>query len=132
MSNDAKHSEQLVENLSNLSVMELCELTRTLEQKWGVKAAPPVAAPVGTVQPGPNPVEAPPAQTEFNVVMKSYAPDKKMPVLKAVREVTGLGLKEMKDFMDSLPKTVKESVSRSEAEDLVNKLREAGAEVVME
>lgn len=123
-------TEQLVENLSNLTVLELCELTRTLEQKWGVKAAPP-AAPVGTVQPE-VPVNNAPPQTEFNVVMKSFAADKKMPVLKAVREVTGLGLKEMKDFMESLPKTVKESVSKTEAEELVNKLREAGAEVVME
>lgn len=124
-------TEQLVENLSNLTVLELCELTRTLEQKWGVKAAPP-AAPVGTAQPDATPVINTPVQTEFNVVVKSFAPDKKMPVLKAVREVTGLGLKEMKDFMESLPKTVKESLSKSEAEELVNKLREAGAEVTME
>lgn len=124
-------TEQLVENLSNLTVLELCELTRTLEQKWGVKAAPP-AAPVGTAQPDATPIINAPVQTEFNVVVKSFAPDKKMPVLKAVREVTGLGLKEMKDFMESLPKTVKESISKSEAEELVNKLREAGAEVTME
>lgn len=124
-------TEQLVENLSNLTVLELCELTRTLEQKWGVKAAPP-AAPVGTAQPDATPIINAPVQTEFNVVVKSFAPDKKMPVLKAVREVTGLGLKEMKDFMESLPKTVKESIFKSEAEELVNKLREAGAEVTME
>lgn len=124
-------NEQLVESLSNLSVLDLCQLTRTLEQKWGVKAAPPV---VTTSQPRTEapPQEAAPAQTEFNVVMKSFAADKKMPVLKLTRELTGLGLKEIKDFMEALPKTVKEGVSKSEAEDMVAKLTEAGAVVTME
>lgn len=125
-------NEQLVESLSNLSVLDLCELTRTLEQKWGVKATPPVVTSPQLVVPDgntPAPVEQ---KTEFNVVMKSFAPDKKMPVLKLVRELTGLGLKDIKDFMEALPKTVKEGVSKSEAEELTARLREAGAEVEME
>ena len=123
-------NEQLVESLSNLSVLDLCQLTRTLEQKWGVKAAPPVVTSAPRTE--APPVETAPAQTEFNVVMKSFAADKKMPVLKLTRELTGLGLKEIKDFMESLPKTVKEGVSKTDAEDMVAKLTEAGAVVVME
>lgn len=124
------NKEQLIEGLSNLSVMDLCALTKDLEQKWGVTAAPPVMA----LQSLPSQETVPEVEqkTEFNVVMKSFAPDKKMPVLKAIREVTGLGLKEMKDFMDSLPKLVKEAVSKADAEELVAKLREVGAEVVIE
>lgn len=124
-------NEQLVEALSKMSVLELCELTRTLEQKWGVKAAPQVAPQQLLVPDGnqPPPVEQ---KTEFDVTMKSFAADKKMPVLKTVREVTGLGLKEVKDFMESLPKKVKEGISKAEAEEIVTKLRDAGAEVVME
>ena len=124
-------TEQLVESLSNMTVLELCALTRTLETKWGVKATAP-AAPVGTAQPESPVTPTAPEQTEFNVVMKSYAPDKKMPVLKSVREVIGLGLKEMKDFMESLPKTVKEGLPKAEAEELAAKLREAGAEITLE
>jgi len=123
-------NQQLVDTLSSLSVVDLCALTRTLEDKWGVKALPRAA--VGVLTPTLLEVLPVEAQTEFNVVMKSYAADKKMPVLKAVREVIGLGLKEMKDFMESLPKTVKEGLSKVEADELIGKLREAGAEAVME
>lgn len=123
--------DQLIHTLSNLSAPELCELTRTLEQKWGVKAVPQPAPPLILV---PTKLDLLPiqVQTEFNVVMKSFPPDKKMAVLKVVREITGLGLKEVKDFLESLPKVVKESLSKVEANELVAKLQAVGAEVITE
>lgn len=122
-------TNELIESLSNMSVMELCDLTRSLEQKWGVKATAP-AAPVSTAQ--PDPVNVMETQTEFKVVLTGYPADKKMTILKLVREVTGLGLKEAKDFVESVPKTVKAELSKSDAEELSVRFKEAGAEVTME
>jgi large subunit ribosomal protein L7/L12 len=114
--------EQVVDYLSGLTVMQLVELTKSLEDKWGVKAAPVAVASAG-------PAEAAPAveeQTEFKVVLKAA---QKIQVIKAVREITGLGLKDAKDLVEGAPKDVKEGVSKAEAEEIAKKLKDAGAEV---
>lgn len=117
-------NEQVIEYLSGLTVMQLVELTTTLEDKWGVKAAPvAVAGPAAA-----GPAEAAEEQTEFTVVLKSFG-EKKIQVIKAVRELTGLGLKDAKALVDGAPKEVKEGVPKAEAEEVANKLKEAGAEV---
>jgi large subunit ribosomal protein L7/L12 len=122
MSNVTK--EQVIEYLSGLPVMEMAALVKELEDKWGVSAAAPVAA-----APVAAPVEAGPEQTEFDVVLKSFG-DKKINVIKTVRQlVPGLGLKEAKELVESAPATIKEGVSKEEAEEMVTKLKEAGAEV---
>ena len=113
--------EEVVEALGNLSVMQIIALTKELEQKWGVEAKPqPVV--MQTVKVDQQQV----AQTEFSVVLASVPADKKMSVLKAVREVTGLGLKESKDFVESAPKVVKEGLSKEEAATLQATLTAAG------
>ncbi len=116
--------EQVVDFLSNLPVIQLAELIKNLEEKWGVKAAPVAVAA------GPAAAAAPAAEekTEFNVELKEGGANK-IAVIKVVREITGLGLKEAKDLVDGAPKTVKESVSKAEAEDFKKKLEEAGAKV---
>ena len=117
--------EQVVDFLSKLSVMDIAALTKELEDKWGVKAAPvAVAAAVGAA-PAAAAAEA---QTEFTVVLKE-AGAKKIEVIKAVRELTQLGLKEAKDLVDGAPKNVKEGVSKADAETFKKKLEDAGAKV---
>jgi large subunit ribosomal protein L7/L12 len=113
--------EEVVEALGNLSVMQIIALTKELEQKWGVEAKPqPVVV-------GPQKVEQQQAvQTEFSVVLVSYPADKKMSALKAIREVTGLGLKEAKEFVEAVPKVVKEGLSKEEAATLQATLTAAG------
>jgi large subunit ribosomal protein L7/L12 len=119
--------EQVVDFLSKLSVMDIAALTKELEDKWGVKAAPvAVAAPAGGAAPGAAP--AADAQTEFTVVLKE-AGAKKIEVIKVVRELTQLGLKEAKDLVDGAPKPVKEGVSKADAEGFKKKLEDAGAKV---
>ncbi|MEH0072163.1 50S ribosomal protein L7/L12 [Pannonibacter sp. Pt2-lr] len=117
--------EKLVEDLSALTVMEAAELSKMLEEKWGVSAAAPVA--VAAVA-GAAPAAAVEEQTEFDVVLAD-AGDKKINVIKEVRAITGLGLKEAKELVEGAPKVVKEQVSKAEAEDLKKKLEEAGAKV---
>ncbi|CTQ55943.1 50S ribosomal protein L7/L12 [Roseibium album] len=118
--------EKLVEELSALTVMEAAELSTLLEDKWGVSAAAPVAvAAVGGAAGGEAAAEE---KTEFDVVL-SAAGDKKINVIKEVRAITGLGLKEAKELVESAPKAVKEAVSKDEAEELKKKLEEAGASV---
>jgi large subunit ribosomal protein L7/L12 len=117
--------EQVVEFLSGLTVMELVALTESLENKWGVKAAPiAMAAPVSDA----GGAEEKEEQTEFTVVLKS-AGAQKIQVIKAVREITGLGLKDAKDLVDGAPKEVKVDVSKAESEEIAEKLKAAGAEV---
>ncbi len=118
--------EQVVEYLSGLTVMQLVDLTKTLEEKWDVKAAP-VAAAVAAA-PADAGAAAEEEQTEFTVVLKSFG-EKKIQVIKAVREITGLGLKDAKDLVDGAPKDVKADISKAEAEEISTKLKEAGAEV---
>lgn len=120
----SKNIEQLVESLSSLTVMEAADLAKALEEKWGVSAAAPVAvaaAPVGAV-------EAAPEKTEFDVHLVSTG-DKKIDVIKVVRAITGLGLKEAKDLVDSAPALVKAAASKSEAEEMKAKLEEVGAKI---
>ncbi|WP_269581572.1 50S ribosomal protein L7/L12 [Roseibium sp. Sym1] len=119
--------EKLVEELSALTVMEAAELSKLLEEKWGVSAAAPVAvaaAAGGAADAGAAAEE----KTEFDVVLAS-AGDKKINVIKEVRAITGLGLKEAKELVESAPKAVKEGVAKDEAEELKKKLEEAGASV---
>ena len=115
--------DQIVNDLSSLTVMEAAELSKLLEEKWGVSAAAPVAAAAA-----PAAGEAAEEQTEFDVVLTA-AGDKKINVIKEVRAITALGLKEAKELVESAPKSVKEGVNKAEAEELKKKLTEAGASV---
>jgi large subunit ribosomal protein L7/L12 len=118
--------DQVVDFLSKMTVLDLAALTKELEDKWGVKAAPVAVAATA----GPAAAAAAPAaeQTEFTVVLTDAGANK-IGVIKAVREVTNLGLKEAKDLVDGAPKTVKEGVSKADAETIKKKLVEAGAKV---
>lgn len=117
--------DDILEAISNMSVMEVVELISDMEEKFGVTAAAAVAAaPVA----GGGEAAAAEEQTEFDVVMKSFGGNK-VAVIKAVRGITGLGLKEAKEMVESAPSTIKEGVSKEEAEDLKKQLEEAGAEV---
>ena len=117
---------KIVEDLSALSVIEAAELSKLLEEKWGVSAAAPVAA-AAPAAAGAAPAGE--AQTEFNVILASAPADKKIGVIKVVREITGLGLKEAKDLVEAAPKPVKEGVNKDEAEKIKKALVEAGATV---
>ena len=117
--------EKIAEDLSVLTVLEAAELSKLLEEKWGVSAAAPVAvAAAGAVAPG----QAEEEQTEFTVVLASFG-EKKINVIKEVRAITGLGLKEAKDLVEAAPKEVKEGVSKDEAAKLKEQLEGAGATV---
>ena len=117
--------EKLVEELSTLTVLEAAELSKLLEEKWGVSAAAPVAQPA----PGPGPGNGPaPEKTEFTVVLTD-AGDKKINVIKEVRAITGLGLKEAKDLVEGAPKEVKVDVNKDEAAKIKKQLEDAGAKV---
>lgn len=119
--------EQLVEELSSLSVLEAAQLSKMLEEKWGVSAAAPVAvaaAPAAAAA-AAEPVEE---KTEFDVILTAIG-DKKINVIKEVRAVTNLGLKEAKDLVEAAPKLVKEGLKKEEAEQIKKKLEEAGATV---
>jgi large subunit ribosomal protein L7/L12 len=122
----ALSQDEVIEYLSNLSVSDLVNLTKSLEDKWGVKAAPVAvaAAPAAAAAAAPAAEE----KTEFTVVLKAGGGNK-IGVIKVVREVTGLGLKDAKDLVDGAPKEVKAGVSKTEAEDISKKLKDAGAEV---
>ncbi|MCA1939798.1 MAG: 50S ribosomal protein L7/L12 [Caenispirillum bisanense] len=115
---------KLVDDLSALTVLEAAELSKMLEEKWGVSAAAPVAA----VAAAAAPAAAAEEKTEFDVVLAD-AGDKKINVIKEVRAITGLGLKEAKDLVEGAPKTVKEAASKDEAEKIKKQLEEAGAKV---
>jgi large subunit ribosomal protein L7/L12 len=121
-------TEQVIEHLSNMPVIQLAGLIKQLEEKWGVKAAP-VAVAAGPAAAGAAPAAAAAEQTEFSVVLESFAADKKIGIIKVVRELTGLGLKEAKDIVEAAPKPLKEGVAKAEAEDMKKKLEEAGAKV---
>ena len=112
--------QNLVEELSKLTVLEAAELSKMLEEKWGVSAAAPVAAAAAAAGPAAE------EQTEFTVHLAA-AGDKKIDVIKIVRELTGLGLKEAKDLVDGAPKPVKEAIPKADAEALLKQLTDAGA-----
>ena len=118
---------KIVDDLSNLTVLEAAELSKMLEEKWGVSAAAPVAV-AAVAGGGGAAAEAAEEKTEFDVVLAA-AGDKKIEVIKEVRAITGLGLKEAKDLVEGAPKTVKEAVSKDEAAELQKKLEAAGAKV---
>ena len=122
-------TEQVIDHLSNMPVIQLAGLIKQLEDKWGVKAAPvAVAAAPGA---GAAPAAAVIEQTEFTVVLDSFAAEKKIGIIKVVRELTGLGLKEAKDLVEAAPKPLKEGIAKAEAEDMKKKLEDAGAKVVL-
>ncbi len=121
---------QIAESLSSLTVMQAAELVKMLEQKWGVSAAAPVAVAAGPAAGGGAAAAAKPAEekTEFTLVLTA-AGEKKINVIKEVRAITGLGLKEAKDLVEGAPKTVKEGLSKEDANKFVEQLKAAGATV---
>jgi large subunit ribosomal protein L7/L12 len=119
--------EKIVDDLSGLSVIEAAELSKLLEDKWGVSAAAPVAIAAAGPADGGDAAAAE-EQTEFDVILASYG-EKKINVIKEVRAMTGLGLKEAKDLVEAAPKAIKEGVSKDEADEVKAKLEGAGATV---
>ena len=123
----AFNQEEFINQLSGLTVVELVQLTKALEDKWGVKAAPvAVAAAAAPAAAGGAPAAE--EKTEFTIVLKNGGANK-IGVIKVVREVTGLGLKDAKDLVDAAPKDLKAGVNKTEADEIAKKLKEAGAEV---
>ncbi len=121
----AVSKEDILETISNMSVMDVVDLIDALEEKFGVSAAAPVAVAAG---PAGGEAAAAEEQTEFDVFMSSFG-SQKVPVIKVVREITGLGLKEAKDLVESAPANIKEAVTKEEAEEVAKKLEEVGASV---
>jgi large subunit ribosomal protein L7/L12 len=121
----AVSKEDILETISNMSVMDVVDLISAMEEKFGVSAAAPVAVAAG---PAGGDTAAEEEQTEFDVVMTSFGAQK-VPVIKTVREITGLGLKEAKDLVEGVPATVKEGIAKDEADEIMKKLEEAGASV---
>jgi large subunit ribosomal protein L7/L12 len=126
MALSAEKMTEIVDALSGLTVLEISGLVKTLEEKWGVSAAAPVA--VAAAGGGAAAAAPEPEKDEFNVILTGSG-DKKIQVIKVVRELTSLGLKEAKDLVDGAPKPVKEGVSKKEAEEMKKKLEEAGGSV---
>ena len=122
----AVSKEDILETISNMSVMEVVDLIEAMEEKFGVSAAAPVAVAAGPAAGGD--AAAAEEKTEFDVMLTSFG-SSKVPVIKAVREITSLGLKEAKDLVEGAPAAVKEGVEKAEAEEIQKKLEEAGASV---
>jgi large subunit ribosomal protein L7/L12 len=120
--------DTLVETLSQLSVLDMAKLKTALEDKWGVKAAAAAAPMMMAAAPA---AEAAAESTEFKVTLESSPDDKKISVIKVVREITGLGLKEAKDVVDGAPKVLKESCGKAEAEEISKKVTTAGGKVTV-
>ena len=120
--------EQIAEQLDKLTLLEAAQLSKLLQEKWGVTAAAPVAAGPGAAPGGAAPPAAEEEKTEFDVILTASG-DKKIQVIKVVRELTGLGLKEAKSVADDAPKPVKEKVSKAEAQEMKKKLEEVGATI---
>ena len=128
MATTAMSKDKILEAIGNMSVLELAEMVKDMEEKFGVTAAAPVmAAPVAAAG-GAGAAAAVEEQDEFNVILQS-AGEKKIQVIKVVREITSLGLKEAKDLVDGAPKPVKEATTKADAEEIKKKLEEAGASV---
>jgi len=123
----AASKEELIDALSNLKVLEVVDLIKALEEKWGVSAAAPVAvAAAGGAAGGGAAAPAAEEKTEFSVTMTSFGANK-VGVIKVIREITGLGLKEAKDMVEGVPSVVKEAVPKKDADDIKKKLTDAGA-----
>ena len=120
--------DTIIDQLSNLTVMQIADLTKKLEEKWGVKAAPVAVAGVAGPAAGGAPAEAAAEKTEFTVILAN-AGSNKIQVIKAIREITNLGLKEAKDLVDGAPKEIKAGVSKDDAENIKKKVAEAGGTV---
>ncbi len=120
----SEKTTQILDEIKALTILELADLVKAIEEEFGVSAAPVAVAVAG----GAAPAAAAEEKTEFDVVLKSFGA-KKLDVIKVVREITGLGLKEAKEMVEGAPKNVKEGVSKEDAEDIKNKLTAAGAEV---
>jgi large subunit ribosomal protein L7/L12 len=120
--------EEIAEQLDKLTLLEASQLSKLLQEKWGVSAAAPMAAAAAPGAAGGAAAPAAEEKTEFDVVLQA-AGEKKIQVIKVVRELTGLGLKEAKDLVDGAPKPVKEKVTKAEADDMMKKLQEQGATV---
>ena len=125
----AVSKDEILDSISKMSIMEVVELISDMEKKFGVTAAAPVA--MVAAGPAAGGAAAAPAEekTEFTVVLKEYPADKKVTVIKVVRELTGLGLKEAKDLVEGVPATVKDAVSKADSDTMKKKLEEAGAKV---
>jgi large subunit ribosomal protein L7/L12 len=122
----AATKEEILEAISNMTVMEVVDLVKMMEDKFGVTAAAPMAmAATGPAAAAPVVEE----QTEFTVILKAYPADKKVTTIKVIREITGLGLKEAKDLVEGAPNAVKEGVSKADADKIQKQLADAGAEV---
>ncbi len=122
----AASKEQILEAISNMTIMEVVDLVKMMEDKFGVSAAAPVAV---VAAGGGAAAPAAEEQTEFTVMLKAYPAEKKVTVIKVIREITGLGLKEAKDLVEGAPSTVKESVSKADAEKFKKQLEDGGATV---
>ena len=124
----AVSKDEILDAISNMTVMQVVELIADMEKKFGVTAAAPVAMVAGG---GAGAAAAAPAEekTEFTVILKEYPADKKVGVIKVVRELTGLGLKEAKDLVEAVPGTLKEGVNKADSDTMKKKLEEAGAKV---
>ena len=126
----AVSKDEILEAISNMSVLQVVELIADMEKKFGVTAAAPVAVAAGPAAGGGAAAAAPAEeQTEFTATLKEYPADKKVTVIKVIREITGLGLKEAKDLVEGVPSLVKEGVSKADVEVIKKKLEEAGAKV---
>src|SRR4029078_13335635 len=122
---------KLVDELSSLTVLEAAELSKMLEEKWGVTAAAPVAMAAAPAAGGGAAAAPAEEQTEFSVTLTEYPADKKVGVIKVVRELTGLGLKEAKDLVEGVPALVKDAVAKADVDAMKKKLEDAGAKVVV-
>ena len=126
----AANKDEILDAISKMTVLEVVELISDMEKKFGVTAAAPVAIAAGPAAGGAAAAAAPAEeQTEFAVTLKEYPADKKVTVIKVIREITGLGLKEAKDLVEGVPSLVKEGVAKADVETMKKKLEEAGAKV---
>jgi large subunit ribosomal protein L7/L12 len=125
----AATKEEIIEAISSMTVLEVSELVKALEEKFGVSAAAPVAVAAVGVAPGAAPAAAEEEKTEFTVVLKAFDDSKKIAVIKEVRAVTGLGLKEAKDLVEGAPKTLKENVTKEEADKIKGSVTAAGGTI---
>jgi len=125
----AVSKDEILDSISKMTVMEVVELISDMEKKFGVTAAAPVAFAAGPGAGGAAAAAPVEEQTEFTVTLKEYPADKKVTVIKVIRELTGLGLKEAKDLVEGAPSTVKEGVAKADSETMKKKLEDAGAKV---
>ena len=122
----AVSKEEILDAIGNMSILEVVDLVKMMEDKFGVTAAAPVAAASAPAAAAAAPVEE---KTEFTVVLKEYPADKKVTVIKVVREATGLGLKEAKDLVEGIPSTIKDGVNKADSDKIKKALEDAGAKV---